>query len=93
MIGLIVAILRFLFGVSPEGRAEVQLVPVRSHRAARLGKAARSVRYFWVPGVGWYVLDSELRQCDAVFKWLFAKRFLAFSTTGGGRSRRAIRRT
>ena len=92
MIDLIVAILRFLFGAYPEGYAEVQLVPVRSQSAARPDRAARSVRYFWVPGVGWYVLDPELRQRDAVFKWLIAKRVLAFSTTGGGRLRRAIRR-
>ena len=93
LMNLIVAILRFLFGAPPEGYAEVQLVPVRGHVTARTARFERSVRCFWVPGVGWYVLHPELRQRNAVSKWLVVKQVLAFFIKGGGRFRHTVSRT
>jgi hypothetical protein len=93
LMNLIVAILRFLLGAPPEERVEVQLVPVRGHVTARQAKFERSVRCFWVPGVGWFVLHPELRHRNAVSKWLAVKQFLAFIMKGGGRFRRTVSRT
>ena len=93
LMNLIAAILRFLLGSPPEGHAEIQLVPVRVHVTASTARFQRSVRCFWVPGVGWYVLHPELRQRDEVFKWLVVKRLLAFFMKGGGRFRRTAGRT
>ena len=85
---LIVVIVRFLLGLFSEGCAEVQLVPVRTCRTSRTGRSVRPVRWFWIPGAGWYVLQPELRQRGLVFQWLAGKRFLAFFEKGGGRFHR-----
>ncbi len=70
---LIVTILRFLLATLPGVVTEAQLVPVRSKTAARGDSCERSVRCYWLLGVGWRVSSPELRQNGPVIRCLPVK--------------------